>query len=171
MYIHNNQGFWNSACDVTGPQFKLAIWPGKSKGVEGRSTPTVGCFYTFKPCTDVASNLLAIGLLLDVRIACDGLLNILLAILWYFSQLSSYGFHCNSQNSTSFHMIAHMWLCDNYFYKMKIAIAFALFQVMRCNYSIASTTYLHQLRYCLQTPAMSRSQQKVCQGLEAQIFM
>ena len=30
-------------------------------------------FLTFKLCTDVASNLVAIDLRLDVRIACDGL--------------------------------------------------------------------------------------------------
>ena len=31
------------------------------------------CIFTIKPCTDVASNLLVIGLQLDVRIASDGL--------------------------------------------------------------------------------------------------
>ena len=50
---------------------------------------------TFKPCADVASNLLEIDLQLNVRIAWDAcnksfnMLNILLATLLYLSQFTS----------------------------------------------------------------------------------
>ena len=55
-----------------------------------------------KPCTDIVTNLLAIGLRLDVRIACDGL-----------QQKFQHAEHstCDPlifQPIFSFHMIAHM---------------------------------------------------------------
>ena len=76
----------------------------------------VGFVRSLKPCTDVASNLFAIDLRLNVRIACDGLQQkfrhaeyftcnplISQSILILFSN----GFHCYSQDFISFPMIAH----------------------------------------------------------------
>ena len=72
---------------------------------------------SIQPCTDVASNLHAIGLRLDVQIGCNGLKQkfqhaeyftcnrlIIQPILTRFSN----DFHCYSQNFISFHMEDHM---------------------------------------------------------------
>ena len=50
----------------------VSLWGGERGGAHGDHVILrPGCGH--KPCTDIASNLLAIDLQLDVRIACNGL--------------------------------------------------------------------------------------------------
>ena len=63
-----------------------------------------------EPCTDVASNLIAIDFQHAEYFTCDPLIS--QSIIIRFSN----GFHCFSQDFISFPMIAHLTWCNKYSY-------------------------------------------------------
>ena len=128
-----------------------------------------------KPCTDMASNLIVIGLQNDVRITCDCLQQKFQHAEYFtcnhvkLSQFSSdlqtvftifLDFHMLSFD-TAYMMMRQLFLLDENCH-CKYNVASKLLQVDHCKYGMSDVARaVVALRNCSQHPAMSRSQPKI----------